>query len=82
MALQQIGDGSSDGVQHPNVPLGLFGATPVAQPVGGGGNVHTPAAGATTAVFVNTTFDGSLGTNAYTIGDIVKALKQLGVIAT
>jgi hypothetical protein len=61
-------------------PIGFYGKTPVAQP-GAATNVHTVAAGATTAVFTNTTFDGTLGTTAYTIGDLVAALKNLGLIA-
>lgn len=80
MAINQVGDGSADGVQFPNTKLGHFGVAPVAQP-GASTNVHTVAAGATTSVFVNTTFDGSVGTTAYTIGDIVAALKALGLIA-
>jgi len=61
--------------------LGFFGGAPVSQPVvtdivGG----HTAGAGA--AVTVDSTFTGNVGTGAYTIGDIVFALKSLGLIAT
>jgi hypothetical protein len=45
------------------------------------GNVHTVAAGATTSVFTNTTFDGSTGATGYTLGDVVKALKGAGILA-
>lgn len=61
-------------------PVGFFGATPVAQP-SSAGNTHTVTAGSTTAVYTNTTFDGGTGTTAYTVGDIVLALKTLGLIA-
>lgn len=60
--------------------VGAYGVTPVVQPAGTG-NTHTVAAGATTAVYTNTTFDGSTGSTAYTVGDIVKALKSLGFLA-
>ena len=77
---------TSDGFEHgrvlgANAKFGAFGATPVVQPASPAGNVHTPTAGATTSVFVNTTFDGSIGSTAYTIGDIVIALKNLGFLA-
>jgi hypothetical protein len=45
------------------------------------GNTHTSAAGSTTAVFTNTTFDGSTGSTAYTVGDLVKACKAAGILA-
>lgn len=79
MAVNQLGDGSADGVQLPNTKFGAFGATPAAQPTAAV-NAHTVGAGATTAVFTNTTFDGSIGSTAYSIGDLVAALKTLGVI--
>lgn len=61
--------------------LAFFGTPAINQP-GAAGNTHTVAAGATTGVFTNTTFDGGTGTTAYTIGDIVLALKNLGLIAS
>lgn len=67
--------------QAPTSVQGFYGATPITQPGSPTGNVHTPTVGATTGVFVNTTFDGSIGSTAYTIGDIVIALKNLGLIA-
>lgn len=79
MAINQLGDGSPDGVQAPATKAGFFGATPVAQPTAAT-NSHTVGAGATTTVFTNTTFDGSIGSTAYSVGDIVAALKGLGLI--
>ncbi len=58
----------------------FFGQTPAAQP-SATGNTHTVTACATTTVFTNTTFDGSLGTTAYTVGDVVHALKTMGLLA-
>lgn len=62
--------------------VGFWGATPIAQPGSPAGNVHTVTAGSTTAVYVNTTFDGTIGSTAYTIGDIVIALKNAGLLAS
>ena len=45
------------------------------------GDTHKVAAGSTTTVFVNTTFDGSIGSTAFTVGDIVAALKKVGILA-
>lgn len=59
--------------------VGFYGTTPVAQPTAVG-NVAVTTAGATNTVFRNTTFTGGTGTTAYTIGDIVRALKLLGLI--
>lgn len=72
----------SDGNQFGQTALeliGFWGATPIAQP-SPAANVHTVAAGSVTAVFVNTSFDGSVGATAYTIGDIVAVLKAAGLL--
>ena len=75
------GDSTDGTAIAPNGGLvSFFGATGSTQPTATG-NVATSAAGSTTAVYVNTTFTGGSGSTAYTVGDIVKALKALGLIA-
>nr|WKF58819.1 hypothetical protein HUO10_003320 [Paraburkholderia busanensis] len=80
---KQLSDQNSLGTQlgaNAADKIGFFGQTPAAQNGTPAGNVHTVTAGSTTTVFVNTSFDGSIGTSAYTIGDIVAALKTLGIL--
>lgn len=60
--------------------IGFFGLTQGVPQQTTATNVHTVAAGSTTAVFTNTTFDGSTGTTAYTIGDLVAILKAYNLI--
>jgi hypothetical protein len=65
-----------------NQLLGFYNQTPIAQPsstgvttngfVGGGGG---------NTVHAQSTFTGGIGTNAYTISDIVAHLKSLGLVA-
>ena len=71
-----INIGANSATSH----IGFFGATAVVKQ-NGTGNTHTVAAGSTTSVFTNTTFDGSTGSTAYTVGDIVAALKNYGLLA-
>lgn len=59
---------------------GFFGATPVAQPDTTGTTTGFTA-GSGTAVLDDSTFTGDTGSTAYTIGDVVKALKDLGLLA-
>ena len=59
--------------------VGFFGATPVVQPPAGAAS-QTMTVGTGTPVLAGSTFVGS-GTAAYTIDDIVKALKALGLLA-
>lgn len=60
--------------------VGLWGATPVIQQALPAGNTATTAAGAGAAVKVDTSFTGGIGTTAYTVGDIVAALKTIGAL--
>lgn len=60
--------------------LGFFGKTPAAlQSPSGSTAITTP--GSTNTVYRDTTFTGSVGTTAYTIGDIVAALKNYGLLS-
>jgi len=61
--------------------LGFFNATPVAQQSGTGETTGFTA-GAGTAVKDDSTFTGNVGSTAYRISDIVKALKNLGLLAS
>lgn len=69
-----IGDAATD-------TFGVYGKTPVAQPATTGQTAGFTA-GAGTAVLSDSTFTGGTGTKAYTIGDIVKHLKAVGIIAS
>jgi hypothetical protein len=63
--------------------LGFYNATAIAQPssVGTATTGYT-ANGPTNTVHADSTFTGSVGTTAYNISDIVKHLKNLGLIAS
>jgi hypothetical protein len=74
-ATASVAIGSSIGL------LGLYGASPVAQP-SSTGQTSGFTAGAGTAVLDDSTFTGGSGTKAYTVGDLVRHLKALGAIAT
>lgn len=60
--------------------LGFWNATPVVQPSGTGETAGFTA-NAGTAVNDASTFTGNVGSTAYRISDIVKALKQAGILA-
>ncbi len=61
--------------------VGFFGATPVVQPTAAGTTTGYTA-GTSTAVTIDGTSTGGTGSTAYTLGDIVLALKSLGIIKT
>jgi len=60
--------------------LGFYGATGIAQ-FDTTGNVAGFAAGSGTASKSDSVWTGGVGSTAYTVGDLVRALKQLGLIA-
>jgi len=61
--------------------IGHYGATPVIQPQTTGTTTGTTA-GTTTALHADSSATGNTGSTAYTLGDIVLALKQLGLLKT
>ena len=60
--------------------IGFFNATPVVQQNTTGTTTGT-SGGSGTALHTNATITGGVGSTAYTVGDIVKALKTLGLLA-
>ncbi len=59
--------------------LGFFGVSPVIQPATTGESVGFTA-GSGTSANDDSTFTGNVGSSAYTVSDIVKALKNLGLM--
>ena len=60
-------------------PVSFFGVTAATQPTAAAVTTGFTA-GSGTAVKDDSTFTGNSGSTAYTIGDVVKALKTLGLI--
>lgn len=60
--------------------LAFYNSTPIVQP-SSTGTVTGFTAGSGTSARDDSTFTGNTGTKAYTIGDIVKHLKDLGLLA-
>lgn len=61
--------------------IGLWNAVPVVQPSSTGTTTGFTA-GISTPVLSDSTFTGGVGSTAYTIGDVVKHLKTIGIIAS
>ena len=61
--------------------IGLYGATPVAQHTATGDTTGF-VAGSVGAAFSDSVYAGASGSAAYTVGDIVTALKAIGIMDT
>ena len=61
--------------------IGFFNTTPIVQPAGSGSSTVAAAGSGATTVKNDTTFQGTGSGASYTINDIVKALKELGLLA-
>lgn len=64
-----------------STPIGFWGKSPVAQWYSEGVGGGLVSSGTGSAVLDDSTFTGSDGTKAYTVGDIVAALKACGILA-
>jgi hypothetical protein len=78
-----ITDASGFGIPGNTTPyLGFFGLAVAQQtPTLAGSAGTTPTAGSGAGAFINTTFNGIGSGNAYTVNQIVAALKQYGLLA-
>ena len=75
-------NGTTKQIEGNDTGIGFFAATPVAQPSSTGELTGFTANTSVNNVFNESTFTGNSGTKAYTISDIVKHLKVLGLLAT
>ncbi len=73
-----IGFATAPGTGLPD-KIAFFGGTPTA-PITPTGLTATSVAGSTTTVFVNTAWTAGLGSTAYTIADVIFALKTLNIL--
>lgn len=67
-------------LQFFNEKIGFFKKTPVARPTGLKGHTGVTEIGGTT-IESESTFTGAIGSTTYTVTDIVRALKELELIA-
>lgn len=59
--------------------LGFFGATPIPQP-SSTGETSGHFGGGATELYLNDTYSGNVGSTKYTIPDVIKHLKNLGIL--
>jgi len=84
MAVEYVGSSSDDGMvvgRSSSHKISFYNATPVVQ-YSTTGTTTGFTAGSGTAAKDDSTYTGNTGSTAYTVGDIVKALKTAGLIAS
>lgn len=84
MAVEYVGSGSDDGMvvgRSSSHKISFYNATPVVQ-YSTTGTTTGFTAGSGTAAKDDSTYTGNTGSTAYTVGDIVNALKTAGLIAS
>jgi hypothetical protein len=86
-AAKQLSDGNTQGMMvcpaldSSGAPykLGFFGVGPIALPTPAG-YTTMQTAGSTTSLFINSATTGGVGSTQFTFGDVVAALKGLGLL--
>lgn len=84
MAVEYVGSSSDDGMvvgRSSSHKISFYNATPVVQ-YSTTGTTTGFTAGSGTAAKDDSTYTGNTGSTTYTVGDIVKALKTAGLIAS
>ena len=85
MSVEYVGSSSDDGMvvgRSSSHKISFYNATPVVQYSTTGTTTGFTAGSGTNWAQDDSTYTGNTGSTAYTVGDIVRALKTAGLIAS